>query len=132
MMAGGERGLNLGGNSRSFVVVTKGTSGVLIPLTDRRFRWYCGDSSEAFNLSSPAGPVADQGGTQAQGKCLEALSNGDDNLIATLCSAAGSVVNAIIQGLLGNWEAARCAQGTTKAKLDYQADGTLTWNCYHR
>jgi hypothetical protein len=57
-----------------FVVVTKGTSGVVISLTDRRFRWYCGNEHEALE-GSTAGQIADQGGQEAQGKCLQALND---------------------------------------------------------
>jgi len=116
-----------------FVVVTKGTSGVVIPLTDRRFRWYCGDDHEALG-GSTAGQIADQGGQEAQGKCLQALSddsNSSDaqNFIATVCNAVRQVVGSVVQGLLGRWEATRCAQGTTRVKLDYRDDGNLTCNC---
>jgi hypothetical protein len=115
-----------------FVVVTKGTNGVLIPLTDRRFRWYCGSADEAL-AGSPAGQIADQGGVEAQGKCIEALSDsGSNSLIATICNAVRDAVATVVQGLLGSWEAARCATGTTRVKLDYRDDGTLIWNCYGR
>lgn len=109
------------GDTGRALVVPKGTSGVLWNLQQDRWRWRCGDSNF---VNQSAGAIGSASAGQAGRYCMAAGVGG-----ALVCSAVGYGVGQLLQGLIGNWEAAACA-GAKQVRIDHQANGRIVWTCF--
>lgn len=105
----------VGSTGTSTVAIPKGSSNVRVALDDRHFRWLCGRSPH---------DVAIPNLTEACRKAIDAEGP------AAICPVLSSLGGEILRGILGNWEATRCAQGTRYIIADYSTAGRITWRCY--
>jgi hypothetical protein len=103
------------------IVVARGQSNLWWNLESRRFRWYCGEPSAS--LAGFAGEIAGQVSKRA---CESALAGSP---VAAICPGAAYAVQQFVQGLLGNWEADRCPEGTAAITIQYKRDGDIIWRC---
>jgi hypothetical protein len=109
------------GDPGEAVVIRKGVGGVVWDLTHDRWRWHCGEANMFSQLAGVGGGAA---GSAAGRLCASVAGPG-----VALCPAVGYAVGQLVQGFLGNWEAARCS-GATRISIDFQPDGRIVWTCY--